>query len=124
MAWTVAPASDRMGLRLSGGRIDGAGGELASHGVPNGAIQVPPSGEPIALLADHQVTGGYPIVAVVAAVDLPRLGQLVPGATVRFAEVSLEEAGAAHQDARAAFERATLALREGDRWDELWQSSG
>ncbi len=122
--WTVAAASDRMGLRLAGATIDGAGGELVSHGVPTGAIQVTASGLPIALLADHQVTGGYPIVAVVATVDLPRLGQLLPGGTVRFTEVGLEEARAAQVAAREAFEQAAAALRDSDRWDDLWQSSG
>ena len=113
-----------MGLRLAGATIEGAGGELVSHGVPTGAIQVTASGLPIALLADHQVTGGYPIVAVVATVDLPRLGQLVPGGTVRFTEVPLEEARAAQLAAREAFEEAAAALRDADRWDDLWQSSG
>lgn len=123
-SWTVAPESDRMGVRLAGDGIDGAGGELLSHGVPTGAIQVTPSGAPIALLVDHQVTGGYPTLAVVASVDLPRLGQLAPGSTVRFTEVSLEEARVAERMARSAFDRAAHAMREGDRWDELWRSSG
>jgi antagonist of KipI len=122
--WIVTAASNRMGLRLTGATIEGAGGELVSHGVPTGAIQVTASGLPIALLADHQVTGGYPIVAVVATVDLPHLGQLVPGGTVRFTEVPLAEARAAQGAVREAFEQAAAALRDADRWDDLWQSSG
>ena len=49
-----------------------------------GAIQVPPSGQPILLGPDHPTTGGYPVLAVVAAADLSLAGQLAPGASVQF----------------------------------------
>lgn len=81
--WTVAPGSNRVGVRLTGARLERArDGELASEGVVAGAIQVPPSGEPIILLADHPTTGGYPVIAVVAYDDLPTAGQLRPGGAV------------------------------------------
>jgi len=123
--WRVGAASDRVGLRLEGPSLAGAGdGELLSHGVVDGAIQLPPGGAPIVLLADHQTTGGYPIVAVVISADHPRIGQLRPGATMRFVEVSLADAHAALVEQRAAFERGAAALRRDSGWDDLWQSAG
>ncbi|NMO01578.1 biotin-dependent carboxyltransferase family protein [Gordonia sp. TBRC 11910] len=85
--WTVNPASNRVGVRL-----DGAGGsvrprtdlgELASEGIAHGSIQLPPSGQPVIFLADHPVTGGYPVVAVLTEASLDRAGQLTPGTRVR-----------------------------------------
>jgi antagonist of KipI len=63
-----------------------------SEAVMAGTIQVPPSGHPIVLAADHPVTGGYPRIAVVATIDLPRLGQARPGARLRFIEIGLDQA--------------------------------
>ncbi len=85
VAWHVGAASNRIGIRLEGpalARLDR--GELLSEGLVTGAIQVPPSGRPILLGPDHPTTGGYPVIAVVAAGDLPLAGQLAPGAAVRF----------------------------------------
>lgn len=91
--WTVDPRSDRMGLRLDGAPISGvAAGELLSLPMVEGAVQLPPSGTPIVLLADHQTVGGYPVPLVVTSVDLPRLAQLRPGDRVRFEGVTLDEA--------------------------------
>jgi biotin-dependent carboxylase-like uncharacterized protein len=79
-AWTVSAASNRVGVRLEGPRVERArDGELLSEGVVTGAVQVPPSGRPILLLNDHPTTGGYPVLAVVAAADVPLVGQLRPG---------------------------------------------
>jgi allophanate hydrolase subunit 2 len=98
--FTVDPRSDRVGVRLRwqrGATGEGARGtgELLSEGVPRGAVQVPPDGAPIILLADHQTTGGYPIPAVVIASDWWRIGQLRPGEALRLRLVSPEEALAA-----------------------------
>ena len=85
VAWRVGPASNRIGIRLEGpalARLDR--GELLSEGLVTGAIQVPPSGHPIVLGPDHPTTGGYPVIAVVLAADLPLAGQLAPGSSVRF----------------------------------------
>jgi biotin-dependent carboxylase-like uncharacterized protein len=83
--YVVTPASDRTGLRLDGPALPRAGDdELPSEGVVTGALQVPPGGQPILLLADHPVTGGYPVVAVVAAADIGLAAQLRPGSRVRF----------------------------------------
>ena len=85
--WSVAPASDRVGIRLSGGRLDlvDPARQLPSEGATRGAIQVPPGGEPVVFGPDHPVTGGYPVVAVVVDADADRLVQLRPGEQVRFA---------------------------------------
>jgi KipI family sensor histidine kinase inhibitor len=82
--WTVSPASNRVGIRLVGPRPERTvTGELPSQGLVRGAVQVPPSGELVVFLADHPVTGGYPVVAVLtdAAADLA--AQARPGSTVR-----------------------------------------
>jgi biotin-dependent carboxylase-like uncharacterized protein len=94
-AFTVTSRSDRAGLRLEGPSIPTtAGGRLASEGMMPGAVQVPQGGQPIILMPDGPTTGGYPVVAVVAAVDLPALGQLPPHARVRFEPVPCEQARA------------------------------
>jgi allophanate hydrolase subunit 2 len=124
-AWRVGSGSDRIGLRLEGPiRLQPAGGQVVSHGVVTGAIQLPPDGGPIVLLADAQTTGGYPIPAVAISADLPRLGQLRPGAPVSFELVPLDDARAALIRQRAAFAAGALALREAGGWDDLWQSAG
>ena len=85
----VSPASDRVGVRLSGQPLTRLrDGEADTEGMVTGAVQLPPGGEPVVLLADHAVTGGYPVVAVVATVDLPLIGQARPGTRLRFVEVS------------------------------------
>ncbi|RBY89431.1 biotin-dependent carboxyltransferase family protein [Blastococcus sp. TF02A-30] len=84
-AWRVGQDSDRVGLRLSGPVLPRERtGELPSEGLVPGAVQVPPDGAPVLFLADHPVTGGYPVLAVVRTADLPAAGQLRPGDVVRF----------------------------------------
>jgi biotin-dependent carboxylase-like uncharacterized protein len=83
--WTVTADSNRVGLRLPGPRLDrDRHDELPSEGLVPGAIQVPPDGAPVLFLADHPVTGGYPVLAVVTTADLPAAAQLRPGDVVRF----------------------------------------
>ncbi|WP_226355623.1 MULTISPECIES: biotin-dependent carboxyltransferase family protein [unclassified Pseudonocardia] len=82
-AWRVSGHCDRVGIRLTGATLAVGDRSLPSEGVPLGAIQVPPSGEPILFLADHPVTGGYPVVGVVADADIDLLGQLRPGDPLR-----------------------------------------
>lgn len=83
--WTVTVDSDRVGLRLAGPRLERAReDELPSEGLVPGAVQVPPDGAPVLFLADHPVTGGYPVLAVVTTVDLSAAAQLRPGDEVRF----------------------------------------
>ncbi|MFN2463565.1 MAG: biotin-dependent carboxyltransferase family protein [Candidatus Dormibacteria bacterium] len=88
VTWTVAPSSNRTGLRLSGPPISRRKGELASEGVVPGSLQLPASGQPILLGPDAGVTGGYPAIAVVVDADLDLAGQLPPGATVSFREIA------------------------------------
>ncbi|MBP2472767.1 biotin-dependent carboxylase-like uncharacterized protein [Crossiella equi] len=84
-AYQVSPASNRIGVRLAGPRLDRAReGELAPEGMVGGALQVPPNGQPVLFLADHPVTGGYPVIAVVVDEDLPVAAQLRPGQRLRF----------------------------------------
>lgn len=95
-SFAVDTRSDRMGVRLR--RIGGQcleGGEILSEGLARGAIQVPPDGEPVVLLADAQTTGGYHVPGVVISADLWKVGQLHPGDTVEFCGVSPAEALAA-----------------------------
>ena len=123
--WTVDPASDRVGLRLAGPLLPGSPtGELASHGVVTGAIQLPPDRRPIVLLVDHQPTGGYPVAAVVIRADLPRLAQVPPGGPVRLALVTPADARRALRDAAASFTRSVELLSEAGAWDDLWQGAG
>lgn len=77
--------SNRIGLRLEGPALQRSGsGELPSEGIVRGAIQVPPSGQPVLFLADHPVTGGYPIIAYVDDDDVDRCAQLRPGQGLSF----------------------------------------
>lgn len=92
--WRVAATSDRVGCRLEGPALAHRGpSEIASDGLVPGAIQVPPDGAPIVVMADGPTTGGYPKIATVVGADLPLLAQLVPGeGEVRFRRVSILEA--------------------------------
>lgn len=81
----VDPASDRMGLRLHGGPLHLVSViSVASRAVIPGAIQLPPDGEPMILLADCGTTGGYPVIGYVARKDMSRLGQAWVGDTIGF----------------------------------------
>ncbi len=83
--YAVDAASDRVGLRLEGDPLRRVRDEeLPSEGMVLGAVQVPPSGQPVVFLADHPPTGGYPVVAVVESDDLWQCAQLRPGDPVRF----------------------------------------
>jgi KipI family sensor histidine kinase inhibitor len=86
--WLVTPRSNRVGLRLDGEPVarvrDKEGAELPSEGCVTGAIQMPPDGLPVLFLADHPLTGGYPVIGAVVAGHVPLAGQLPAGARVRF----------------------------------------
>jgi antagonist of KipI len=91
-AYAVSEESNRMGLRLRGPALTGAGGHMISEGVPLGAIQAPPDGQPIILFVEHQTTGGYPKPANVISADFWRLGQMRPRDEIRFEPVTIDEA--------------------------------
>ncbi len=109
--YRVAPSSDRMGYRLEGPMLQHLGPrEIVSDGMMLGGIQVPPNGLPIVMLADRATMGGYPKIATVISSDLPILGQLIPGESVRFLAVSLDEARAAYRERVAAEKQAERKL--------------
>ncbi|HET9222170.1 MAG TPA: urea amidolyase, partial [Roseiflexaceae bacterium] len=101
-SFRVSPTSNRMGYRLEGPLLHTiAPTDLPSLGVLPGAIQVPPDGGAILLMADAQTTGGYPMAGVVIGADLPLAAQLLPGDELRFVMVELEEAVDARRTVRA-----------------------
>ena len=85
--WTTSSQSDRVGIRLEGEPLQRHSSrmneELPSEGVVRGAIQVPPGGQPVIFLADHPVTGGYPVVAVLVDEAIDQAAQAVPGQQIR-----------------------------------------
>ena len=83
--WEVTPDVSRIGLRLAGQALQRAPRELPSEGTAPGAIQIPHSGLPVLFLADHPLTGGYPVIATLHPAALPLAGQVPPGARIRFA---------------------------------------
>ncbi|HYH42495.1 MAG TPA: biotin-dependent carboxyltransferase family protein [Burkholderiales bacterium] len=116
--YMVTPASDRSGLRLEGARLDHAQGyDLPSEGVVPGSIQVPGSGQPVLLVADHPTVGGYPRIATIISADLAAAGRLRIGASVRFSRVDAEEAARARDEAHAAYTRIADSLRSGRSHD-------
>jgi biotin-dependent carboxylase-like uncharacterized protein len=83
--FTVSSETDRVGARLDGPELPRRReGELASEGLVRGALQVPTSGRPVLFLADHPVTGGYPVIGVVPAAYADRAAQAAPGQVIRF----------------------------------------
>src|SRR3546814_14153000 len=74
-----------------------------------GSVQVPPEGQPIVLMADRQTTGGYAKIAHIATVDLPILAQCMPGDSIKFAQIDLEQA-------------QQLDTRREDTFEQLYQA--
>lgn len=111
-AYTITPASDRMGFRLAGPVLKHRDGyNIVSDGIVAGSIQVPGSGQPIVLMADAQTTGGYPKIATVISADLPRLGVRGAGRTVRFEAVSRKQAEAIRKEAQQQLQAQIGNLR-------------
>ena len=93
--YRVSEESNRMGIRLHGPALPprlSQDGHMITEGVPLGAVQAPPDGQPIVLFVEHQTTGGYPKPANVISADFWRLGQLRPRDEVRFERVTMEGA--------------------------------
>ncbi|MDB5995707.1 MAG: allophanate hydrolase subunit 2 [Pseudomonas sp.] len=86
-AWTLDSRADRMGIRLLGTALEYQGKPMISEGIPLGAVQVPPDGQPIVLLNDRQTIGGYPRLGAMTPLALARLAQCLPGAVVRLRPV-------------------------------------
>ncbi|MFL9812542.1 biotin-dependent carboxyltransferase [Stutzerimonas sp. VN223-3] len=85
--WTVDTRSDRMGVRLTGPQLRCRVSGIVSEGVPLGAVQVPPDGQPIVLLNDRQTIGGYPRLGALTPEAVARLGQCLPGSRIRLRPV-------------------------------------
>ncbi len=114
-AWIVGDASDRMGCRLEGPRLDVvAGADVISEVVPEGAVEIVGSGLPIIMLADHQTTGGYVKPFVVAAASLGWLAQRRPGDSIHFRMCSLD-------DAQEMLREQSTAKRELTRLQAIWR---
>lgn len=108
--WTISARGDRMACFLEGPRLSHAKGfNIVSDGIAMGAIQVPGEGQPIALMADRQSTGGYPKIATIIGPDLGRLAQARPGTAIRFREVTHEEAVTARRQ-ESAFLSGPIAV--------------
>ncbi|MCX2889779.1 MULTISPECIES: biotin-dependent carboxyltransferase family protein [Pseudomonas] len=90
--WTLDSRADRMGIRLLGPQLVYQGAPMISEGIPLGAVQVPPDGQPIVLLNDRQTIGGYPRLGALTPLALAQLAQCMPGAVVRFRAVVQDEA--------------------------------
>ncbi|WP_439879311.1 biotin-dependent carboxyltransferase family protein [Pseudomonas prosekii] len=85
--WELDSRADRMGVRLLGTPLEYQGQPMISEGIPLGAVQVPPDGQPIVLLNDRQTIGGYPRLGALTPLALARLAQCLPGAKVRLRPV-------------------------------------
>jgi len=90
--WSIDSRADRMGIRLLGAALQYQGQPMISEGIPLGAVQVPPDGQPIVLLNDRQTIGGYPRLGALTPLALARLAQCLPGAKVRLRPVVQEMA--------------------------------
>jgi antagonist of KipI len=89
----LSPQSNRMAFQLDGPRIEHRNGaDIISDAIPFGGIQVPASGQPFILMAEHQTIGGYSRIGSVISTDLPLLAQALPGTKIRFKEISLNSA--------------------------------
>lgn len=110
-AYRISPQSERMGYRLQGPELSTRSREqLLSEVTSFGTVQVPPDGQPIVLMADRQTTGGYTKIAHLASVDLPLVAQHMPGDTLRFREISVQEALELDARREAAFASLHEAL--------------
>jgi biotin-dependent carboxylase-like uncharacterized protein len=102
---------DRMGMRLEGPPLRHRGGwDIISDAIATGSIQVPGSGQPIVLLADHQTTGGYPKIATVISADLPAIARCRPGDKLRFIAVAAEAAENLCRQAEHRFAELVAAI--------------
>lgn len=117
--WTVSTAADRTGARLDGPLLTASPPEVASMGLPLGAVQLPPDGRPIVMLADRPVTGGYPVPWCVIGADVGRVARLRTDDAVRFVSVTTQEARQAvgeREDELAALDTVSVATDDELGW--------
>ena len=104
--YQVSANADRMGIRLEGPELElEKGSDIISDATANGAIQIVNEGLPIILLQDRQTTGGYAKIGCVISTDLPKAGQLLPGAKVRFTPVTVKEAQKIYRSQEKAYRK-------------------
>jgi antagonist of KipI len=109
----IAADSNRVGYRLDNATLALSEPlEMVSAGVVPGTVQLPPGGTPIVLMAEAPTIGGYPRIAHVAEIDLPRLAQRRPGERVRFTQVSPESAQTLYLDRERAIATLAQTVRE------------
>ncbi|WP_104203441.1 biotin-dependent carboxyltransferase family protein [Billgrantia saliphila] len=101
--WRVDDRADRMGVRLVGPSLQCQLAGMVSEGIPLGAVQVPPDGQPIVLLNDRQTIGGYPRLGALTPLAAARLAQCLPGQGLRLVAISRAQALEAHRRCLAAF---------------------
>lgn len=106
--WQVDQRADRMGVRLCGPALHYQGKPMISEGIPLGAVQVPPDGQPIILLNDRQTIGGYPRLGALTPASVARLAQHAPGDTLWLRPISLERALWEHREILHAIVNAPL----------------
>lgn len=90
--WLIDQRADRMGIRLNGPQLQCQRGSMISEGIPLGAVQVPPDGQPIILLNDRQTIGGYPRLGALTPEAVARLAQCLPGQTVHLTPTTQDSA--------------------------------
>ncbi len=111
--WTVSPQSNRQGMRLQGQALDTrALPQLASEPVSFGTVQLPPAGEPVILLAEHQTTGGYPRILEVASAAEHLLAQAAAGCRIRFRVIGLDEADRLARERAREFVQRLAGVRQ------------
>lgn len=119
--YKVTPASNRQGFRLEGAELHReAQGELRSHGIAPGIVQVPGGGQPIIQLADSATMGGYPKIACVIEPDLWRIAQARPGDTLRFKQIDLEQARAAEAAEIAMYDALRRSIAHARHLQHTW----
>jgi 5-oxoprolinase (ATP-hydrolysing) subunit C len=104
LPWQVDDRADRMGVRLVGPPLVCRLGSMISEGIPLGAVQVPPDGQPIVLLNDRQTIGGYPRLGALTPLAVARLSQCLPGREVRLVATAREQALQVHRRCLAALQ--------------------
>jgi len=120
--YKVTPQSNRQGYRLDGATLEFAStGELRSHGIMPGIVQVPGGGQPIIQLADSATMGGYLKIAAVIEQDFWRIGQARPGDTLRFAQVDLNAAAAAVTDEAALLDSLRADTERATALEKSWR---
>jgi allophanate hydrolase subunit 2 len=111
--FTVSSESNRMGMRLNGGLIRHAKGfNITSDAITFGSIQIMGNGQPLVMMADRPTTGGYPKIATIISVDLPRIGRLQAGATFGFSAVSVADAEVARKTMIGEIQARVAQIRD------------